>query len=302
MCVLCCDAPKPVILKIRIVQIRQNVSVIKLARLLLERHRRDKNHPMYNSDLQEHNIMKKTILAAAVFATFVTGVAKAEGSDHDVSFNAAVTSDYRYRGVSQARLDPALQVGADYAHAPTGLYVGTWATNIKWIKDSGGHGSDLEWDVYAGKTGELGGGFSYDVGGLYYYYPGNSMAANANTFELYAKVSYGPVYFKYSHALTNLFGTVDSKNSPYYDIGADFDIGYGVTLSAHVGYQDVKNNPNSSYTDWKLGVSKEFEQLAGVKLALDYVDTDFNKEYAPKSPDGKNLAKSGVVFTVSKSF
>lgn len=247
--------------------------------------------------------MKKTILAAAVFATFATGVVKAETPDHDVSFNAAVTSDYRYRGVSQARLDPALQLGADYAHTPTGLYVGTWMTNIKWIKDGGGKGSNLEWDLYAGKKGDLGGGFTYDVGGLYYYYPGNALPVNANTFELYGKVGYGPVYFKYSHALTNLFGAPDSKNSPYYDLGADFEVGAGVTLTTHVGYQKIKGAPSaSSYTDWKIGVSKTFEQLAGVKLALDYVGTDLSSDVAPRSPDGKNLAKNGVVFTVSKSF
>ncbi len=248
--------------------------------------------------------MKKTILAAAVFATFVTGAAKAEEtSTHDVTFNAALTSDYRFRGVSQARLDPALQLGADYVHAPTGLYVGTWLTNIKWIKDAGGKGSNLEWDLYAGKTGEIGGGFKYDVGGLYYYYPGNEVNPNANTFELYGQIGYGPAYFKYSHALTNLFGAANSKNSPYYDLGADFDVGAGVTLTTHVGYQKVKGAPNgSSYTDWKIGVSKTFEQLAGLTFALDYVDTDYKEGFAPRSPDGKNLAKSGIVFTVSKTF
>ena len=246
--------------------------------------------------------MKKTILAAAVFATFVTGVAKAETAVHDVSFNAAVTSDYRFRGVSQARLDPALQLGADYANTPTGLYAGTWLTNITWIKDSGGKGSNLEWDLYAGKKGDIGGGFTYDVGGLYYYYPGNKVVVNANTFELYGKVGYGPAYFKYSHALTNLFGAPDTKNSGYFDLGAAFDVGAGVTLSTHVGYQKVKGNSDASYTDWKIGVSKTVEQLAGLTFALDYVDTDFKKAFAPRSPDGKNLAKSGVVFTVSKTF
>lgn len=247
-------------------------------------------------------MMKKTMLATAVFATFVTGVARAETATHDVSFNAALTSDYRFRGISQARLDPALQLGADYGHTPTGLYVGTWMTNITWIKDSGGKGSNLEWDLYAGKQGEIGGGFTYDVGGLYYYYPGNHGVANANTFELYGKVGYGPVYFKYSHALTNLFGAPDTKNSPYYDLGAAFDVGAGVTLSTHVGYQKVKGNSDASYTDWKIGVSKTVEQLAGLTFALDYVDTDVKKEFAPRSPDGKNLAKSGVVLTVSKTF
>ncbi|HWJ95880.1 MAG TPA: TorF family putative porin, partial [Telluria sp.] len=82
--------------------------------------------------------------------------------EHQLSYNLALTSDYRYRGVSQTRLDPALQGGADYTHAPTGLYAGTWLSTIKWTKDAGGDG-DIEWDLYGGKRGELGGGVSYDV-------------------------------------------------------------------------------------------------------------------------------------------
>jgi uncharacterized protein (TIGR02001 family) len=62
---------------------------------------------------------------------------------------------------------------------------------------------------------------SYDVGGLYYWYPSNDLNPNANTFELYGQVGYGPAYIKYSHSTTNLFGTADSKQSGYLDLGAN---------------------------------------------------------------------------------
>jgi len=54
--------------------------------------------------------MKKWILAVAVTAAFSSSLAHAEDSkpDNEVSFNAALTSDYRYRGISQTRLQPAL--------------------------------------------------------------------------------------------------------------------------------------------------------------------------------------------------
>jgi uncharacterized protein (TIGR02001 family) len=93
------------------------------------------------------------VLAAGVWR-LTTGLAGAQEQEqkpeHEVSFNAALTSDYRYRGISQSRLDPALQGGADYVHNPTGLYVGTWLSTIKWTKDLGGSGN-LEWDIYGGK-------------------------------------------------------------------------------------------------------------------------------------------------------
>jgi uncharacterized protein (TIGR02001 family) len=52
-----------------------------------------------------------------------------------LSFNVGAVSDYRYRGISQSRLDTALQGGADYAHK-SGAYIGVWGSSIKWIKDT----------------------------------------------------------------------------------------------------------------------------------------------------------------------
>jgi len=257
--------------------------------------------------------MKKLILAAAIAASFATGFAHAEDAkpDNEVSYNIGAVNDYRFRGISQTRFDPAVQGGADYTNNPTGLYAGTWLSNIKWIKDAvdsantgtGGKGP-IEWDLYAGKRGDLPGGFTYDVGGLYYYYPTNNyslIGRNANTFELYGQLGYGPAYFKYSHAMTNLFGTVNSKNSAYYDAGANFDVGAGVTLGLHVGHQTVENFSFASYTDWKAGVTKTFDQIGGVTLGLAFVGTNA-KDGAYVSPSGKNLGRNGVVFSLAKTF
>lgn len=255
--------------------------------------------------------MRKLILAAAVAAGFVAGFAYAEDAkpDNEISYNIGVVNDYRFRGISQTRFDPAVQGGADYINNPTGLYAGTWLSNIKWIKDAvdsaglSGKGP-VEWDIYGGKRGDLPGGFTYDVGGLYYYYPANNLsqiARNANTFELYAQLGYGPAYFKYSHAMTNLFGTVNSKNSAYYDAGANVDVGAGVTLGLHVGHQTVENSSFASYTDWKVGVTKTFDQIGGATLGVAFVGTNA-KDGAYVSPNGKNLGKNGVVFSVAKTF
>nr|WP_090187337.1 MULTISPECIES: TorF family putative porin [unclassified Duganella] len=214
--------------------------------------------------------------------------------DNEVSFNAAVVSDYRYRGISQTRLKPALQVGADYVNNPTGFYAGTWATNIKWIKDGGGDG-DVELDIYGGKRGAITDLVSYDVGGLYYYYPSNKLSTSANTFELYGQISVGPASLKYSHSTTNLFGTADSKNSGYIDAQLNQEIADGFVLNLHVGRQNVKNNGAVSYTDYKVGVTKDFG-VVSVGLAAVYADTD---AYVG---NGKNLGKKGAVLTISKIF
>ena len=225
----------------------------------------------------------------------VPALAQEQPAEHQVSYNAAITSDYRYRGLSQTRLDPALQGGVDYVHGPTGLYVGTWLSTIKWTKDLGGDGN-IEWDIYGGKRGQLTADLSYDVGGLYYYYPDNGLNPRANTFELYGRLGFGPAYVKYSHATTNLFGTADSKRSGYLDVGADVDAGNGFIVNLHVGRQRVENNSAFSYTDYKLGVTKDFG-VATLSLAWIKANTE-----AYLSPEGKNLGKSAAVLTLSKTF
>lgn len=246
--------------------------------------------------------MKKMILAAAVMAAFAGSYAQAEDKkpDHEISFNASIVSDYRYRGISQTRLDPALQGGADYTYNPTGLYAGTWLSTIKWIKDTPGAGSTpVEWDLYAGKKGEIAKDVTYDVGGLYYWYPNNKYGqvgtgfANANTFELYGQVGYGPAYIKYSHSLTNLFGADDTKGSGYLDIGANLEVAEGLTVNLHVGRQRIKNLTN--YNDWKVGVTKDFGVVtAGIAAVGTNIDV--------AGPNGENLGKKGLVVSVGKTF
>jgi uncharacterized protein (TIGR02001 family) len=213
----------------------------------------------------------------------------------EISFNAALASDYRYRGLSQSRLQPALQGGADWVNNPTGMYAGVWLSTIKWIKDAGGD-ANIEWDAYAGKRGEIASGVTYDVGALAYIYPSNSLPTDTNTLELYGQLGYGPAYAKYSVSTTNLFGTADSRRSGYLDLGANVDLGSGYTLNLHAGHQQVRHNSALAYSDYKVGVTKDFG-VATVALAVIGTNID-----TVLSPDGKNLGKTSAVLLVSKTF
>lgn len=246
----------------------------------------------------------QALVAGLALASTLTGIAHAQEAApaSTISWNAAVTSDYRYRGISQTRLRPALQGGVDYVHAD-GWYAGAWASTIKWTKDAGGDG-DVEIDVYGGKRGELAPGLAYDVGVLRYFYPDNGLGqlpgwVNAHTTEVYAQLGYGPAYVKYSHATTNLFGFVDSDNSGYLDLGANFDVGSGLTLQLHAGHQKVENNSAASYTDWKVGVSRSFE-LATVAIA--YVGTNASKTAYASPNNGKFTGRDALQLTLSRTF
>jgi uncharacterized protein (TIGR02001 family) len=243
---------------------------------------------------------KLSLSAALTLALATLGAPVAQAADeapeHALSFNAALSSDYRYRGLSQTRVKPALSGGADYTHNPTGLYLGTWASTIKWISDFGGD-ADLEIDLYGGKRGEITSGVSYDVGGLYYAYPSNGLNPSANTFELYGQVGFGPAYAKYSHSTTNLFGTADSKGSGYLDLGANIEVGTGLMLNLHAGRQRVAHNGVYSYNDYKIGLTKD---LGFASVALAVIGTDSDAYTSPVN--GKNLGKAGAVLSISKTF
>jgi len=235
--------------------------------------------------------------AAALAIVLAAPLAHAEDAkpEHQLSYNLSGVSEYRYRGVSQSRLDPALQGGADYTHNPTGLYLGTWLSTIKWTSDLGGDGH-VEWDIYGGKRGKVTEDVSYDVGGLYYYYPSNGLGPNANTFELYGQLGYGPAYAKYSVSTTNLFGTPDSRHSGYLDVGANIELAPGLVLNLHAGRQTVEHNGALSYNDYKIGLSKD---LGVCTVGLAFVKAATNAYF---SPEGKNLGRPAAVLSVSKTF
>jgi uncharacterized protein (TIGR02001 family) len=235
------------------------------------------------------SIASVAVAAAALSAVAVPSIALA--ADSSVAFNAGVVTDYRYRGISQSRLQPALQGGVDFTAGA--FYLGAWASTIKWIKDSSGD-ANVEIDLYGGYKGEISKGVTYDIGALAYQYPSNKLKPSANTFEIYGAITAGPVTAKYSRSTTNLFGFADSKGSGYLDISATFDVG-GFAVTPHIGRQTVKNLSASSYTDYSLAISKE---ISGITWSATLVDTNTSAYTGA----GKDLGKSGIVLGAKMAF
>ena len=254
--------------------------------------------------------MNKSILVLGLLSLF--GAAAHAEEANPLSFNIGAVSDYRYRGISQSGLKPALQGGADYAFA-SGLYVGTWLSTIRWIRDAGkmvspnvdSGNSRVEVDLYAGYKGEIvKDTLSYDVGVLAYVYPGNNYAnvpggVNANTTEIYGALTYSVFTAKYSHALTNAFGTANSKNSGYLDLSAAFDIGAGFTVVPHVGRQTINNSASLTYIDYSLSVSKDV--VPGLTLSASAIATNADKTMYVTS-DNKFTGKTALVIGAKYSF
>ena len=276
--------------------------------------------------------LQKTAISAAAVA-LLTGLssisafaeeAAAEAPEASpITANVTVVNDYRYRGLSQSNFKPAIQGGFDYAHE-SGFYIGNWNSSITWVSDANSAGgknnvsAPVEMDFYAGFKKELiGEGFASDLGVLQYYYPTTglpSSATNPNTTEIYGaqNFTFGPVtgFAKFSYAVSNIFGFANSNGSYYPDLTANYDTGiWGLAVNAHVGYQYiagqavVKGVPTANYTDWKLGLTKDFG--GGLSLAAAYIGTNAAKSgstYAYQSPSGKNLGGSTGIVSLTKTF
>ena len=238
------------------------------------------------------------LLAGASMLASTAATAQTAAPESSLSFNAGVVTDYRYRGISQSRLKPALQGGLDYADK-SGFYVGAWGSTIKWLKDAGATDGSFELDLYGGYKGSAG-ALSYDVGLLRYEYVGNKgLVISPDTTEIYGAVTVGPVTAKYSHALTNTFGFENSKKSYYFDLSAALDLGNGLSLTPHAGRQMIKNTPDCSYTDYSVTLGKDLGK--GLSASLMAVGTNAKRIcYTPSSVNkylGKDALVAGLKYT-----
>ncbi len=218
------------------------------------------------------------------------------------SYNVGVVTDYRFRGISQTRLRPALQGGVDFAHE-SGLYVGLWVSTIRILKDIPGGKGDLEVDIYGGYKGKFNDDFAYDIGVLRYQYPRQNFPTTVNTTELYGAVTYGPATLKYSHSIGGqTFGVANSRGSYYIEAAATFDLGNGYGIAPHVGHQkfDGSGNNVASYSDFSVGVTKDLGN--GIALSGTIVSTNANSDFYASPANGKNLGKTGLVLGAKYTF
>jgi uncharacterized protein (TIGR02001 family) len=285
-------------------------------------------HLVKNRNTGNCYTMKKTILAAAVFSAFASSAFAQAATDqpapateqpeHSFTGNVAVVTDYRFRGISQTYGKPAIQGGFDYAHK-SGFYVGNWNSNVSGNQYP--QGASLEMDFYGGYKFEPVKDVNLDVGLYTYYYPGAKVAGTDKNFdyaEIYLAAGYKWFTAKYSYGLNDYFGlnnttaagyafsplpqNGNSKGSGYLDLNANFDIAEKTTLNLHVGHQSVKHYGQLSYTDYKLGVARDFG-FATLGLAVVGTDADSAFYTASNGTGGtKKLGDTTAVLSISKTF
>ncbi len=258
-------------------------------------------------------MLKKALAASLIASAFAAPSASAaEPAEHTFTGNVGVYSQYIFRGLRQTDKDPALQGGFDYAHA-SGVYLGTWASNVSWLRDFNAYrsGGSLEWDFYGGYKGTIGSSdFGYDVGLLYYWYPGNTFpgVAKAHTLEGYGALTWKWLTAKYSRSLDDkTFGVRDSRGTWYLDLSASVPITEQFALQAHWGKQKFRDNDGAdnsaaSYEDWKIGAT--FALPMNFTLGAFYTDTNMNSRQKAFYTDanGHFIGKESFVVFLQKTF
>ncbi len=189
--------------------------------------------------------------------------------------------------------------------------------------------TSLEWDFYGGYKGSFANDISYDLGGLKYYYPGKydnlgGLMSKPDTFELYGSLGWKWFTAKYSQSTGDAFGVKNSKGSSYLDLSAAIPLGEsGFTLGLHYGKQTYKgtspvlafgfgaattlNNNVFSYSDYKIGVTKDW---MGATWSLAATNTNAKGQTTNNATTGdiyqnvygKNIGKSQLTLGVQKTF
>lgn len=282
----------------------------------------------------------KTMMLSAATALFVFPAAVQAQSATEtapppvtVSGSVAIASDYRLRGISQSDEHMAVQGGITVSHE-SGLYVGTWASNLAGWGTFGG--ANMELDLIGGYKTKITEGGTLDVGLTWYMYPGG--AAKTDYAEPYVKLSgtTGPVSLTagaayapkqqaigkwYNNGASAATGVYDhpgakSDNLDLWGDGAAAIHGTPITAKAHIGHSwgmdglgpnATAPTPTGDYWDWSLGADTSWRNLT---LGLAWVDTSISTQDAAylrpsfsKGQDGTgNIAGSTFLVSLTAGF
>ena len=249
-------------------------------------------------------MLTKKLLPAAIATGLLAGATVPTAqAEMEISGNVALTSDYRFRGISQSNDDIAVQGGFDLAW-DNGIYVGTWASSINFGEiDANENGKpdydgSLELDYYIGWASDIGdSGFGIDVGYLYYDYPGDT-DLEGDYQELYGSLSWNDLAVGIAYSDDYY---AETGNFMYYYADYSFGFAENFSLDFHIGYNDFDDadvflsDGADSYIDYSIGLTASYW---AVDWSLAWVGTDLDDEEYFEADD---LIDDTVIFTISKS-
>lgn len=251
----------------------------------------------------------RKILRPVLGLAFLASAAPAFAEDaKSLTFNGSATliSDYRFRGISQTDKNFAMQGSLTVSHE-SGVYASVWGSSID---DYVANGGNQELDLIAGYKKTVG-ATTFDMGGLYYYYPGSSHGGAkyySDFLELYGSVSqtFGPATAKltanYAPKAQALSLGKGKSDNFYMNLGVSSPIpSTPFSVSAGFGHTFTRSllSGGSTYSDWSLGASYTKGPMT---IGLSYVDTDYGKNVVTNPVSHKDLVKAGLVASIGVAF
>ena len=218
-------------------------------------------------------------------------MAHADISRKDFTGYITLTSDYRFRGLSQTSMDPAVQAGIDFQH-DVGLFAGLWGSNVDFpIDQFQPDPRDVELNYYLGYHRPIGREWAGVISVIRYSYPGATKNYD------YTEISVGVNYQEH------LFATVAYSDDAFslggsatvYEIAAQFPLVYGTEIGATVGLYDSSDLLDGNYKYWNVGLSKPIDRWT---FDARFHDTDSTATQF----FGDDVAGAGWSFSVSFVF
>jgi uncharacterized protein (TIGR02001 family) len=200
----------------------------------------------------------------------------------------ALVSDYDLRGISQSAKEPAIQLGATYAHE-SGFYVGAWGSNINF-----GRGDPkMELDLTSGFTfGDAKESFAYDAGIIYYTYVGKS---DYNYPEVYVGITRDWFNAKIFYSWD--FNGV-GNSAWYLTTTGTFPLPQDFAFIAHAGYSggDYWDKAyGDGHIDWSVGVTKTVGKFT---LGVSFIDGSDLKDGPGKVFDTRSKVVGSISTTL----
>ena len=232
--------------------------------------------------------MKKSLIAGAVATAFFA--CNTIASELSLDGTLAVTSDYRFRGISQSNDDVAMQGSINLNH-DSGFHVGLWGSSID-FNQVGNNEATLELDYTAGYAFTVS-DVAVDVGYIYYTYPNDGSNDNNDYGEVYAAADWKGVEVGVNWTDD---GYGKSGKATYVHGGYSYDFGI-VTLGAEVGetFLDSATFANGDDKYFNFEVSATVTLLEKLDVELAYVGTDLSKN----DIGGLDWAENAAVATIT---
>jgi uncharacterized protein (TIGR02001 family) len=234
--------------------------------------------------------------------------------------NAALVSDYLFRGISQTQHRPTWQVTLEVAHQ-SGAYFGTFGSGVSHAAYANGSGSEI--DLYGGWRQSLSETSGIDLGLVTYWYPGaqyvggDGARIRFHTQELKAAYNWSafnvtgwvsPTRTWFGFAYDPMTGQRrNTAGSNYVELNWNPALADGLTLNLHAGTQHFKGISAYNFVDAKLGVTWAIERWA-LAAAVSHNTGDVYKNGTPiwvffdADGTGRNVAGTRALLSASYSF